>query len=146
MRRFVVLTVVLALALVLPTTALAKSTHYAGTVTPSGTVAFKLNKFVLKKGKKRKKVKTISAFSFDGIPVSCADGAHVTHGKVTFAVKFKGSFTFNAESSATGAKLHITGNLAAGTLQVSGNVPIDAANNLGSNCDSGLLNWTAARG
>lgn len=147
MRRLVVLAAALALtaALALPTGAAARTKHYSGPVSPSGTVSFKLNTVVKKKGKKHRKVRTVSGFSFDGIPVSCADGAHVTHGQVTFPVKFKGGFKIDAESSATGAKVHIQGNLAAGTLQVSGNVPIDAANNLGSNCDSGLLNWTAAR-
>jgi opacity protein-like surface antigen len=132
---------VLAVALVLPAQAAAKKPkHYAGTVTPTGTIGFKVTQ------KKHSKRKSVSGFSFAGIPVNCEDGAHTTHGFVSFPVKLnKGKFNISASSSVTGAKLEVHGNLAAGTIQISGDLPIDPSGT-GTNCDSGLLGWTAHRG
>ena len=48
-------------------------------------------------------------------------------------------------SSVTGASLQVSGNLSAGTIHVSGNVPLDPSGT-GSDCDSGVLSWTAQRG
>jgi opacity protein-like surface antigen len=132
---------VLAVALVVPAQAVAKKAkHYTGTVTPAGTIGFKVTQ------KKHSKKKSVSGFSFAGIPVTCADGPHTTHGFVSFPVKLnKGRFNISASSTVTGAKLEIHGNLAAGTLQVSGDVPIDPTGQ-GTGCDSGVLGWTAHRG
>jgi len=138
--RKLVIPAALALALLFPVQAAAKTKHYTGTVTPSGTVSFKVAQ------KRHSKLKRVTGFSFAGIPVNCADGAHTTHGVVTFPVKLnKGRFNIVASSSVTGAMLEIHGNLGAGTLHVSGNTPIDPSGQ-GSNCDSGVLNWTAHRG
>jgi hypothetical protein len=140
MKKFL-LPAVLAVALVVPAQAVAKKPkHYAGTVSPSGTIGFKVTQ------KKHSKRKSVSGFNFAGIPVNCADGPHTTHGFVSFPVKLnKGNFNISASSSVTGATLVVHGNLAAGTIQVSGNLPIDPTGT-GSNCDSGVLSWTAHRG
>lgn len=139
MKRFLV-PAVLAVALVVPAQAAAKTKHYTGTVTPAGTISFKVTQ------KRHSKLKRVSGFSFAGIPVTCADGAHTTHGFVSFPVKLnKGRFNISASSSVTGATLEIHGNLKAGTLHVSGNVPIDPSGQ-GTTCDSGVLGWTAHRG
>jgi hypothetical protein len=139
-RKFLV-PAVLALALVVPAQAAAKKPkHYTGTVTPSGTIGFKVTQ------KKHSKKKSVSAFNFNGIPVNCADGPHTTHGFVSFPVKLnKGKFNIVASSTVTGATLDVHGNLAAGTIHVAGNVPIDPTGT-GTTCDSGVLNWTAHRG
>jgi hypothetical protein len=139
-RKFL-MAAVLALALVLPAQAIAKKPkHYTGTVTPSGTIGFKVTQ------KKHSKKKSVSGFNFAGIPVTCADGAHTTHGFVSFPVKLnKGKFNIVASSTVTGATLEVHGNLAAGTIHVAGNVPIDPTGT-GSNCDSGVVSWTAHRG
>jgi hypothetical protein len=139
-RKFL-MAAVLALALVLPAQAVAKKPkHYTGTVTPSGTIGFKVTQ------KKHSKKKSVSGFNFAGIPVTCADGAHTTHGFVSFPVKLnKGKFNIVASSTVTGATLEVHGNLAAGTIHVAGNVPIDPTGT-GSNCDSGVVSWTAHRG
>jgi opacity protein-like surface antigen len=139
LKRFLV-PAVLAVALVIPAQAAAKTKHYTGTVTPAGTIGFKVTQ------KRHSKLKRVSGFSFAGIPVTCADGAHTTHGFVSFPVKLnKGRFNISASSSVTGATLEIHGNLKAGTLHVSGNVPIDPSGQ-GTTCDSGVLGWTAHRG
>jgi opacity protein-like surface antigen len=139
LKRFLV-PAVLAVALVVPAQAAAKTKHYTGTVTPAGTIGFKVTQ------KRHSKLKRVSGFSFAGIPVTCADGAHTTHGFVSFPVKLnKGRFNISASSSVTGATLEIHGNLKAGTLHVSGNVPIDPSGQ-GTTCDSGVLGWTAHRG
>jgi hypothetical protein len=131
---------VLAVALVLPAQAMAaKPKHYAGTVNPAGTIAFKVTQ------KKHSKLKRVARFQFSGVPVSCAEGAKTTLGVVSTAVKLKkGKFKIVALSNATGAKLEIHGNLKRGTLRVSGNVPIDPTGQ-GTSCDSGVLGWTAHR-
>jgi hypothetical protein len=138
--RKLVMPVVLALALLLPAQAGAKTKHYTGTVAPSGTVNFKVVQ------KRHSKKKSVSGFSFFGVPVSCADGAHTARGFVSFPVKLnKGRFNIVASSSVTGAQLEIHGNLAAGTIHLSGNTAIDPSGT-GTNCESGVLNWTAHRG
>jgi opacity protein-like surface antigen len=140
--RKLLITAVLAVALVLPAQAAAKTKHYVGAVSPSGSISFNVVK--KKKGKKTKP--QVKGFSFAGIPVNCEDGAHTTHGFVSFPVKLRGgNFNIVASSSVTGATLEVHGNLAAGTIHVAGNVPIDPSGT-GSNCDSGVLNWTAQRG
>jgi opacity protein-like surface antigen len=135
---------VLTAALVLPAQAAAKSKHYVGAVGPSGSISFNV---VTKKKKKGKKPKPqVKGFSFSGIPVNCVDGPHTTHGFVSFPVKLRGgNFNIVASSSVTGATLEIHGNLAAGTIHVAGNVPIDPSGQ-GTSCDSGVLSWTAQRG
>ena len=55
-----------------------------------------------------------------------------------------GNFNIVAQSS-TGARLEVHGNLAAGTITLSGNVAIEPSGT-GTNCQSGVLNWTAQRG
>jgi hypothetical protein len=135
-----VIPAVLALALVIPAQATAKTKHYTGTVSPGGTIGFKVVQ------KRHSKKKSVSAFNFAGIPVTCAEGPKTTHGFVSFPVKLnKGKFNISASSSVTGATLEVHGNLAAGTIHVSGNVPVDPSGT-GTNCDSGILSWTAHRG
>lgn len=139
MKKFVI-PAVLALALVIPTQATAKTKHYTGTVSPGGTIGFKVAQ------KRHSKKKSVSAFNFAGIPVTCGEGPKTTHGFVSFPVKLnKGKFNIAASSSVTGATLEVHGNLAAGTIHISGNVPIDPSGT-GTNCDSGILSWTAHRG
>jgi hypothetical protein len=138
--RKLVLPVVLAAALALPAQAGAKAKHYTGTVSPSGTIAFKV---VQKRHSKRK---TVSGFSFFGVPVTCQDGAHTARGIVGFPVNLKkGRFNIVASSSVTGATLEIHGNLPNGTIHLTGNPAIEPSGT-GTNCDSGVLNWTARRG
>ena len=132
---------ILGVALLIPGQAAAKSRHYAGAVTPSGSISFNVIQ------KKHSKQKSVKGFAFSGIPVTCADGPATTHGDVTFPVKLhkSGSFNINASSSVTGASLQVSGNLSAGTIHVSGNVPLDPSGT-GDGCDSGVLSWTAQRG
>jgi hypothetical protein len=138
-RKFLI-PAVLSVALVLPAQAAAKAKHYTGTVSPSGTINFKVTQ------KRHSKKKNVSGFNFFGLPLNCADGAHTTHGFVSFPVKLKGgNFNIFASSSVTGATLEIHGSLPAGTIHIAGNVPIDPSGQ-GSNCDSGVLSWTAHRG
>jgi hypothetical protein len=139
LRKFLI-PAVLAVALVFPAQAAAKSKHYTGTVSPSGTINFKVVQ------KRHSKKKSVAGFSFFGIPVNCQEGAKTTHGFVSFPAKLKGgNFNIVASSVVTGATLQVHGNLAAGTLHVAGNVPIDPSGT-GTNCDSGVLSWTAHRG
>jgi hypothetical protein len=142
-RKFLV-PAVLAVALVLPGQAAAKSIHYTGTVSPSGTIGFNVVKKKKKKGKKKPKP-TLNGFSFAGVPVNCDEGPKTAHGFVSFPVKLVGgSFNIVAQSS-TGANLAIHGNLATGTIELSGNVAIEPSGT-GTNCQSGVLSWTAQRG
>jgi hypothetical protein len=138
-KRFLI-PLALAVALVVPAQAGAKTKHYVGAVSPSGSISFNVVQ------KKHSKKKSVKGFSFSGIPVTCAEGAQTTHGFVSFPVKLHGgSFNINASSSSTGASLQASGNLSAGTIHVSGDLPIDPSGT-GTNCDSGTLNWTAHRG
>ena len=139
MKRFLV-PAVLAVALVVPAQAAAKSKHYTGTVTPAGTISFKVTQ------KRHSKQKRVASFRFSGVPVTCAEGAKTTVGVVTSPVKLKkGKFNIAALNNVTGATLKIRGNLKRGTLHVFGNVPIEPSGQ-GTTCDSGVLGWTAHRG
>lgn len=139
MKRLL-LSAVLAAGLVLPAQAAAKSKHYTGTLTAGGTISFKV---VEKRHSKEKRVRN---FSFFGVPVTCQEGAKTTRGVVSSAARLrKGRFKFAAVNKVTGATLEIHGKLSAGTLHVAGNVPIDPSGT-GTNCDSGVLSWTAHRG
>ncbi len=140
MKKLIV-PLVLGAALLIPGQAVAKNKHYVGAVSPSGSIGFNVVQ------KKHSKKKSVKGFTFSGVPVSCADGPATTHGDVTFPVKLhkNASFNISASSSVTGASLQVSGNLSAGTIHVSGNVPLDPSGT-GSDCDSGVLSWTAHRG
>jgi hypothetical protein len=131
----------LAVALAVPAQAGAKTKHYAGAVSPSGSISFSVVQ------KRHSKQKSVNGLTFSAVPVNCADGPATTHGDVTFPVKLhkNGSFNINASSSSTGASLQVSGNLTAGTIHLSGDLPLDPSGT-GSNCDSGVLSWTAQRG
>ena len=139
MRKFVI-PAVLGLALAVPNQTAAKTKRYTGTLDPLGTITFKV---VQKKGSKKKQV---TGFKFFGVPVTCQEGAKTTRGLVDFPARLRaGRFKIVASNSGTGATLRIHGDLPAGTLRVSGDVPIDPSG-MGTNCDSGVLSWTAHRG
>jgi len=130
-------------ALALPAGALAATKGYVGNTSPSGTVTFKVKK---KNGERK-----VKAFRFRDIPVTCADGAHTTLGNITSAQRInkQNKFNISASNSTTGAEVKIHGKVsgisASGTLKVTGNVPIDGDPSAsGSNCDSGVLTWTAS--
>jgi hypothetical protein len=138
--RKVLVTAVLAIALVLPAQAAAKTRRYSGTVSPSGTIAFKVVQ------KNHSKLKRVTRFRFANVPLTCADGAHTSSGVVDFPVKLKGRrFKIVAVSNVTGATLAIHGNLRTGTIQLAGNVAVDPSGT-GTGCMSGVLSWTAHRG
>jgi hypothetical protein len=139
LRKFLI-PALLALALVLPAQAAAKTKRYSGTVSPSGTIAFKVVQ------KKHSKNKRVTSFRFAGVPLTCTDGAHTSSGVVDFPVKLKeGRFKIVAISNVTGASLEIHGNLRNGTIELAGDVAIDPIGT-GSTCTSGVLSWTAHRG
>jgi hypothetical protein len=127
------LALTLGMALMAPA-ATAGTKGYSGTLSPSGTVNFKV-KTTQHNGRK---VRTVPNFHFGAVPVTCDDGAHTTHGNVTFSVRLNAQKKFNikAESTATGASLNIHGSVAGktatGTLHVSGDVPIETGST-GSN-------------
>ena len=125
----------------LPAQAVAqKPKHYTGTVTPAGTVGFKVVQ------KRHSKQKRVSSFHFAGVPVTCAEGAKTTHGFVSFPVKLKkGKFNIVASSNVSGAKLEIHGNSESRDAAGVGQRP-DRSQRPGTNCDSGVLGWTAHRG
>jgi hypothetical protein len=138
--RKLLMPAVLAVALVLPAQAAAKTKHYTGMVSPSGTVGFKVVQ------KKHSKQKRVTSFRFAGVPLTCADGAHTSSGVVDSPVKLKsGNFKIVASNPITGATLKIHGSLATGTIKLFGNVAIEPSGT-GTNCDSGVLAWTAHRG
>ena len=115
---------------------------YSGTVTPAGNLSFKLKK---KNGKRK-----VRSVKFDSVPVTCADGAHTTEGNITFSVPVgkQGGFSIVGSSSITGATVKVRGKVAgksaSGTIDLSGNVPIESGGD-GDDCESGKLSWSAAR-
>lgn len=132
----------LAIALVVPAQAGAKSKakHYVGAVSPSGSLSFNVVQ------QKHSKEKSVKGFSFSNVPVTCAEGPATANGVVSFPVKLSGgSFNINASSTSTGAALRASSSVFSGTIHVTGNVPLDSGV-IGSDCDSGVLSWTAQRG
>jgi hypothetical protein len=146
MKRLLVC-LALVLALALPTQALAKTREYAGTVAPSGTLEFKWKK--KKKGKPK-----VKGLTFRQVPIACDGGPNTTFGKVTGGLTVKkkrfGAQLTNEEGT---SNLHIAGSVSksgsGGTIQIFGAAPLETplpdGSTTGSNCDTGVLNWTASR-
>lgn len=140
MVKKVLILTVLSVVLIFPAEAVAKTKHYKGTIGPSGTISFKIVQ------KKHSKEKRVTGFSFFGLPVNCAEGTQTTRGIVSSTAKLKrGNFKLVALNNITRATLKVRGNLSAGTIHLTGNLPIDPSGT-GTNCDSGVLSWTAHRG
>jgi hypothetical protein len=147
------LPLVLLAALVMPAQAAAvKTWWYEGTVGPSAT---RLVLGVVSFGGKHHKKKLLEDQLYFYAPVTCEDGAHTAYAASFDSHRLKkGRFNINVVGH-TGATLQVHGGVgrtaASGTLSVSGDVPIvdlpPTATGLatGTNCASGLLNWTAAR-
>ena len=130
---------VLAVALVIPAEAVAKTKRYAGPVSPSGTVSF-----TVKNTKKNKKKKFLGDFTFTAVPVNCDDGAHTASGSFGNPYKVRGGAFNIVGSNSSGLSWEIHGTLSGGTLSIAGSLPLDGGGT-GSGCSSGVLNWTAAR-
>lgn len=154
-RKGIILLVLVA-ALVVPAQAAAKSKPfrpYRGTVIPSGTLNFNLQTLPFGKHHKRKYVENFTFYA----PMTCEDGAHTAYVYLLQSIRLKsGQFNINVTSPTGGATVQAHGNVgrtaASGTLSVSGTaVPIvdrpPSATGLatGTNCATGVLNWTAAR-
>jgi hypothetical protein len=139
MKKFIV-PCVLAIALVIPAQASAKTKRYAGPVSPTGTVSF-----TVKNSKKNKKKKFLGDFTFTGVPVNCDDGAHTASGSFGNPYKVKGgAFNIVGSNPSRGFAWEIHGTLSGGSLSVSGSLPLDGGGT-GSNCSTGVLSWTSAR-
>jgi hypothetical protein len=145
MKRILV-PLVLVVAIALPVQAAAGTRHYSGAVDPAGTVDFDVKK-KRKKGKGKGKVKKVKDFAFLQVPIKCVTGAATTSGHLNFGMKiergqFKGSGIFG------GSNLRVKGTVSrggsTGTIRVFGNVPLDDES-VGVDCDTGVLDWSAAR-
>ena len=147
------LPLVLVAALVMPAQAAAARTRwYDGTVSPSGS---RLILGVSSFGGKHHEKKLLEDQLYFYAPVTCDDGAHTAYAASVDSHRLKkGKFNINIVGY-TGAILQVHGNVgrtaASGTLSVSGATPIvdrpPTATGLatGTNCASGVLNWTATR-
>lgn len=145
MKRLLVC-LALVLALALPTQAFAKTREYTGTVAPSGTLEFKWKK------KKKRKPK-VKGLTFSQVPITCAEGANTTTGRLTFGIKVrKKRFQADAKDN-EGSMLTVAGTVSkggsSGTIRVFGATPLDNPPTdpptRGTGCDTGVLNWTASR-
>jgi len=141
MKRILV-PLALVIALAVPAPAAAATRSYSGDVGGAATLSFTL--------KKRQGKSTVKDFLFEQVPVQCAAGANTTSGHLTFGMKVEGKkFGAKAEDGA-GSELQVDGKLkqqgkqARGTLRVHGAVPTDDGGR-GTNCDTGVLHWNAAR-
>ena len=140
MRKFLV-PAVLALALVLPAQAVAKKPkHYTGTVAPSGTVGFKVTQ------KKHSKKKSVAGFNFAAIPVNCDEGPQTDP-------RFRELPGEAEQGQVQHRRLEQRHrrNTRDPRQPVGGNHPrrrqsADHPSGTGTNCDSGVLSWTAHRG
>jgi hypothetical protein len=138
----------LVLALALPAEASARQREYDGTITPSGELGFKLK---FKKGEKPK----VKGFTFFRVPINCAEGPNTTVGRITGGLKLKKKrFSAEVVDKETGqSHLEVAGTVskrsASGTIHVFGASPLETplpdGSTTGTNCDTGVLNWTAAR-
>ena len=147
MKRLLVC-LALVLALALPTQASAASREFAGEIAPSGTLTFKLKK----KKKHRPKVKN---FTFRQVPINCDGGPNTTFGRISggLTVKRKRFGIELIDEEAGTSHLEVAGTVSkgasSGTIRVFGAAPLENPSTdpptRGSNCDTGVLNWTAAR-
>jgi hypothetical protein len=141
---------VLVLALALPAQASARQREYDGTIAPSGELGFKVK---LKKGEKPK----VKGFTFFRVPITCDGGPNTTFGRITGGLKVrKKRFGAQLTNDAGTSNLHVAGTVSkrasSGTIRVFGAVPLEQPRPdpgepfpTGTNCDTGVLNWTATR-
>jgi hypothetical protein len=129
-------------ALVIPAPAVARSKHYFATVSPSGSLSFKVSQ------KRQSKEKAVTSFSYADLPVTCSGFPHTTWGDVAGGdvaragrVR-KGRFNLRTPVLGTASAAEFQGNLAAGTIRVAGELLIDASTKTGFDCDTGTLAWT----
>ena len=147
MKRIVL--AVLVLALVLPAHAAAAKRSYSGAFDAvQGSIDFTLKK----KGTKKRKKTSVRGFTFLEVPITCDTGSATTSGRLTFGMRVaKKRFSADADDD-QGSSLHVEGTLkqkgkrVVGTLRVFGSVPLDPDGQIrGTNCDTGVLEWSAAR-
>jgi hypothetical protein len=141
LKKFLV-PLVLVIALALPGQAVAGTKSYSGSVSPSGTVNFKI--------KKKHKKKKVKGLKFHQLPITCDAGPTTASADVGNAGRLKHKeFDFNAINPSGTATLDtagkVTSSSASGTVQIQGEVFLDDGTT-GTNCDTGVLNWTASKG
>jgi hypothetical protein len=141
LKRFLI-PLVLVLALALPGQALAGTKSFSGAIDPSGTVSFKVKK---KHGKKK-----VTGLKFNQVPITCDGGASTTGADVGNAGRLKHKkFGFSGSNPSGTATLDavgkVTGSSASGAVQIQGDVLLSDGST-GTNCDTGALGWTAAKG
>ncbi|MGH2992430.1 MAG: hypothetical protein ACRDL1_02710 [Solirubrobacterales bacterium] len=143
MKRILV-PLALVVALALPVQAAAGTRHYSGAVDPAGTVDFDVKK---KRKQGKGKVKKVKDFAFLQVPINCVTGAATTSGHLNFGMKIEQG-RFKASGIFGGSNLRVKGTVSGGgstgTIRVFGNVPLDDES-VGVDCDTGVLDWSAAR-
>ena len=134
----------LAVTAVAAPSAQAAERKYEGAFVPSGTLSF-----VVKKSGDGKKVVN---YRWDDFPLDCRGGDEKSSSFLEFSIRVRrGKFSTVAVDNPDnpGARLQLEGRLigrnnAKGTMRLEGRrVPVDGPGR--ENCDSGRLNWTAAR-
>jgi hypothetical protein len=144
-RLLVCLALVLALAL--PAQASARQREFDGTVTPSGELGFKLK---FKKGEKP----NVKGFTFFRVPINCAEGPNTTFGRITGGLRVKKKrFGAQLANDEGGSNLQVAGTVSkggsSGTIRVFGAAPLQNPPTdpppFGTNCNTGVLSWTASR-
>lgn len=154
-RMLVSFALAFALVLALSLHAAAAPRTYVGGVEPRGDVAFQL-KASKKKGtrkeggKRRAKVKN---FRVEGVPISC-DGEperETARLRITLAIDVeRRRFRITALNDERTSSFRVRGKVrkggrrASGTIRATGAVRLDD-DSLGTNCDTGVLRWSAAR-
>jgi hypothetical protein len=138
----------LALALAVPAQASARQREYDGTITPSAELGFKLK---FKKGEKPK----VKGFTFSDVPITCGGVPNTTFGKITGGLKVrKKRFGAQLVNDAGTSNLHVAGTVSKsgsiGTIRVFGDgVPLQDPPTdppvTGTDCETGVLDWTASR-
>jgi hypothetical protein len=133
---------VLVIALALPGQAVAGTKSYSGTVSPSGSISFKV--------KKKHKKKKVKALKFSQLPITCDQGSTTASADVGNAGRLKHKeFSFHGTNPSGTATLDAVGKVtssgASGAVQIQGDVFLDNGTT-GTNCDTGALSWTASKG
>jgi hypothetical protein len=128
--------VVAAAALAVP--ALASGATYAGTLNGGGTLSFKT-------ATRSGKIKSVTSFSWKGVPAKCAQGSYSYSGTLPFGLAVK-SDAFSITATGGGVIQQVTGvfrrqgRKASGILNVYGNLASGH-----TSCSTGKLTWSAAR-
>jgi hypothetical protein len=137
--RLALATAIVAIGLIAIAPAAASAATYTGSFADGGTLSFKT---VTRDGK----VVRVKQFAWKNVPVSCDQGDFSYSAQLPFSMSVK-NLAFSIKATGVGVIQSVSGRLTHQRRQANGTLNVFGALGLGkTNCSTGDLTWSAARG